>query len=65
MHEWKEGLRYGKGHWIGLEQVFIYFRIDYVNKRREGRSFACGIRKGNKVFFGHAEDSVTFVITSC
>lgn len=34
MHEWKKGLT-AKG--IGLEQVFIYlFRIDYVNKRREG-----------------------------
>lgn len=61
-----EGRTYGKGHWIGIEQVFIYFRIDlYVNKRREGGSFACGIKNGNKVFFRHAEDSATFVMTSC
>lgn len=51
----------GKGHWVRS----FYFRIDYVNKRREGGSFACGIRKGNKVFFGHAEDFATFVMTSC
>lgn len=39
MHEWKKGIT-AKGIWIkeiGLEQVFIYFRIDYVNKREEGR----------------------------
>lgn len=58
----KEGLT-AKG--IGIEQVFYLFRIDYVNKRREGGSYACGIKNGNKVFFRHVEDSATFVITSC
>lgn len=60
-----EGRTYGKGHWIGLEQGFYLFRIDYVNKRREGGSFACGIKKGNQVFFRHVEDSATFVTMSC
>lgn len=62
MHEWKKGIT-AKG--IGIEQVFYLFRIDlYVNKRREGGSFACGIKNGNKVFFGHTEDSATFVTTT-
>lgn len=67
MHEWKKGLT-AKGIWIkeiGLEQGFYLFRIDYVNKRREGGSFACGIKKGNQVFFRHVEDSATFVTMSC
>lgn len=59
-----EGRTYGKGHWDRAS--FYLFRIDlYVNKRRKGGSFACGIRKGNKVFFRHAEDFATFVMTSC
>lgn len=44
----KEGIT-AKGIWIkeiGLEQVFIYFRIDlYVNKRREGGSLRVVLEK--------------------
>lgn len=63
----KKGIT-AKGIWIkeiGLEQVFIYFRIGLCKQEEGGRVIACGIKNGNKVFFRHAEDSVTFVMTSC
>lgn len=56
-----------RGIWIkeiGIEQVFIYLEL-IICKQEEGGSFACGIKKGNKVSFGHAEDSATFVTMSC
>lgn len=61
MHEWKKGIT-AKG--IGLEQVFILELI--ICKQEEGgRVIACGIKKGNKVFFRHTKISATFVTTSC
>lgn len=35
---------------IGLEQVFIYFRIDYVNKRKEGGSLRVVLKMEIKSF---------------
>lgn len=58
----------GKGHldqgnWVRASFLFILEL--FLCKQEEGGSFACGIKNGNKVFFRHAEDFATFVMTSC